>query len=90
MLQYSHSNPLENKTIIIDRTWRRRSRKNTKGLPESKIVLDTSLRLQQLLEKHTPFTVLLTRESDTRHGHDQKALYRNVLSLLSKIRVISL
>ena len=40
--------------------------KNTKGLPESKIVLDTSLRLQQLLEKHTPFTVLLTRESDTR------------------------
>ena len=42
-------------------------------MPESKIVLDTSLRLQQLLEKHTPFTVLLTRESDTRPGHDQKS-----------------
>ncbi|MGR4030204.1 N-acetylmuramoyl-L-alanine amidase, partial [Bacillus sp. ZZQ-131] len=47
--------------------------KSTKGLPESKIVLDTSLRLQQLLEKHTPFTVLLTRQSDNRPGHDQKS-----------------
>ncbi len=74
MLQYSQSNPLENKTIIIDPGHGGADPgKNTKGLPESKIVLDTSLRLQQLLEKHTPFTVLLTRKSDTRPGHDQKS-----------------
>ncbi|WP_433948221.1 N-acetylmuramoyl-L-alanine amidase [Bacillus tropicus] len=74
MLQYSQSNPLENKAIIIDPGHGGEDPgKNTKGLPESKIVLDTSLRLQQLLEKHTPFTVLLTRESDTRLGHDQKS-----------------
>ncbi|MGE1033456.1 N-acetylmuramoyl-L-alanine amidase, partial [Bacillus sp. GKis3/1] len=74
MLQYSQSNPLENKAIIIDPGHGGEDPgKNTKGLPESKIVLDTSLRLQQLLEKHTPFTVLLTRESDTRPGHDQKS-----------------
>ncbi|TPV44757.1 N-acetylmuramoyl-L-alanine amidase [Bacillus dicomae] len=74
MLQYSQSNPLENKAIIIDPGHGGEDPgKNTKGLSESKIVLDTSLRLQQLLEKHTPFTVLLTRESDTRPGHDQKS-----------------
>lgn len=74
MLQYSQSKPLENKAIIIDPGHGGEDPgKNTKGLPESKIVLDTSLRLQQLLEKHTPFTVLLTRESDTRPGHDQKS-----------------
>ncbi|MCC2377277.1 N-acetylmuramoyl-L-alanine amidase [Bacillus wiedmannii] len=74
MLQYSQSNPLENKAIIIDPGHGGADPgKDTKGLPESKIVLDTSLRLQQLLEKHTPFTVLLTRESDTRPGHDQKS-----------------
>lgn len=90
-LQSSPKNPLESKTIIIDPGHGGANPGNpTKGLSESKIVLDTSLRLQQLLEKHTPFTVLLTRESDTRPGHDQKALYRNVLNLLSKMRVISL
>ncbi|PDY75243.1 N-acetylmuramoyl-L-alanine amidase [Bacillus cereus] len=74
MLQYSPNNPLENKTIIIDPGHGGADPgKPTKGLPESKIVLDTSLRLQQLLEKHSPFTVLLTRESDTRPGHDQKS-----------------
>ncbi|QWG63034.1 N-acetylmuramoyl-L-alanine amidase [Bacillus mycoides] len=73
-LQYSPKNPLESKTIIIDPGHGGADPgKSTKGLPESKIVLDTSLRLQQLLEKHTPFTVLLTRESDTRPGHDQKS-----------------
>ncbi|MBY0134437.1 N-acetylmuramoyl-L-alanine amidase [Bacillus cereus] len=67
-------NPLENKTIIIDSGHGGVDPgKPTKGLSESNIVLDTSLRLQQLLEKHTPFTVLLTRESDTRPGHVQKS-----------------
>ncbi|MGH0430584.1 N-acetylmuramoyl-L-alanine amidase [Bacillus hominis] len=35
---------------------------------ESQIVLDTSLRLQKIFEKKTPFTVLLTRDDDTRPG----------------------
>ena len=71
----SSKNPLESKTIIIDPGHGGEDPgKSTKGLPESKIVLDTSLRLQQLLEKHTPFTVLLTRQSDNRPGHDQKVL----------------
>ncbi|WP_414835483.1 N-acetylmuramoyl-L-alanine amidase [Bacillus sp. Ba 3] len=73
-LQSGPKNPLESKTIIIDPGHGGADPgKPTKGLPESKIVLDTSLRLQQLLEKRTPFTVLLTRESDTRPGHDQKS-----------------
>ncbi|PIE93873.1 N-acetylmuramoyl-L-alanine amidase [Bacillus fungorum] len=74
MLQHSPKKPLENKTIIIDPGHGGEDPgKSTKGLPESKIVLDTSIRLQQLLEKHTPFTVLLTRQSDIRPGHDQKS-----------------
>ncbi|KFN02160.1 hypothetical protein DJ93_4248 [Bacillus clarus] len=74
MLQPSLKNPLESKTIIIDPGHGGTDPgKSTKGLSESKIVLDTSLRLQQLLEKRTPFTVLLTRESDIRPGHDQKS-----------------
>ncbi|OOQ94234.1 N-acetylmuramoyl-L-alanine amidase [Bacillus cereus] len=36
---------------------------------ESKTVLDVSLRLQKIFEKKTPFTVLLTRENDTRPGN---------------------
>ncbi|MFF1288495.1 N-acetylmuramoyl-L-alanine amidase [Bacillus thuringiensis] len=74
MMQHRSKNPLESKTIIIDPGHGGEDPgKSTKGLPESKIVLDTSLRLQQLLEKHTPFTVLLTRQSDNRPGHDQKS-----------------
>ncbi|WP_306008420.1 N-acetylmuramoyl-L-alanine amidase [Bacillus sp. MMSF_3353] len=74
ILQSGPKNPIESKTIIIDPGHGGADPgKPTKGLSESKIVLDTSLRLQQLLEKHTPFTVLLTRESDTRPGHDQKS-----------------
>ncbi|MBF7156691.1 N-acetylmuramoyl-L-alanine amidase [Bacillus albus] len=73
-LQSGPKNPIESKTIIIDPGHGGADPgKPTKGLPESKIVLDTSLRLQQLIEKRTPFTVLLTRESDTRPGHDQKS-----------------
>ncbi|KAA0756467.1 N-acetylmuramoyl-L-alanine amidase [Bacillus sp. AR2-1] len=73
-LQSGPKNPIESKTIIIDPGHGGADPgKPTKGLSESKIVLDTSLRLQQLLEKRTPFTVLLTRESDTRPGHDQKS-----------------
>ncbi|KLA01451.1 S-layer protein [Bacillus wiedmannii] len=37
---------------------------------ESKIVLDTSLRLQKIFEKKTTFTVKLTRTNDTRPGVD--------------------
>ncbi|PFB59166.1 amidase [Bacillus anthracis] len=37
---------------------------------ESQIVLDTSLRLQKIFEKKTPFTVKLTRTNDTRPGVD--------------------
>ncbi len=47
--------------------------KSTGGLSESTIVLDTSLRLQKLLEQNTPFAVLLTRESDVGLGHDVKS-----------------
>ncbi|HDR7795480.1 TPA: N-acetylmuramoyl-L-alanine amidase [Bacillus luti] len=36
---------------------------------ESKTVLDVSLRLQKIFEKKTPFTVLLTREDNTRPGN---------------------
>ncbi|QWU43809.1 MULTISPECIES: N-acetylmuramoyl-L-alanine amidase [Bacillus] len=36
---------------------------------ESQTVLDVSLRLQKIFEKKTPFTVLLTRENDTRPGN---------------------
>ncbi|MDZ5610473.1 N-acetylmuramoyl-L-alanine amidase [Bacillus pseudomycoides] len=76
MLQYSPNNPLENKTIIIDPGHGGEDPGNLGrpgGLVESKIVLDTSLRLQKLLEQKTPFTVLLTRESDVRPGHDAKS-----------------
>ncbi|PEB51487.1 amidase [Bacillus pseudomycoides] len=41
-------------------------------MDESKIVLDTSLRVQKLFEKKTPFTVLLTHDTDTRPGTDAK------------------
>ncbi len=52
MMQHRQKNPLESKTIIIDPGHGGEDPgKSTKGLPESKIVLDTSLRLQQLLEK---------------------------------------
>ncbi len=38
-------------------------------MDESAIVLDTSLRVQKLFEQKTPFTVLLTRNDDTRPGN---------------------
>ncbi|OFD47071.1 N-acetylmuramoyl-L-alanine amidase [Bacillus mycoides] len=38
-------------------------------MDESAIVLDTSLRVQKLFEQKTPFTVLLTRDDDTRPGN---------------------
>ncbi|KIQ80050.1 N-acetylmuramoyl-L-alanine amidase [Bacillus sp. L_1B0_8] len=74
MMQHRPKKPLESKTIIIDPGHGGEDPgKSTKGLPESEIVLDTSLRLQQLLEKHTPFTVILTRQTNNRPGHDQKS-----------------
>ncbi|GAB6457204.1 MULTISPECIES: N-acetylmuramoyl-L-alanine amidase [Bacillus] len=45
--------------------------KATQGLHESDIVLDTSKRLQSLLEKNTPFRAMLTRETDIRLGEKQ-------------------
>ncbi|PQZ56173.1 amidase [Bacillus sp. MYb209] len=39
------------------------------NMDESAIVLDTSLRVQKLFEQKTPFTVLLTRNNDTRPGN---------------------
>ncbi|MEJ9193473.1 N-acetylmuramoyl-L-alanine amidase [Bacillus cereus] len=87
MLQHRQKNPLESKTIIIDPGHGGEDPgKSTKGLPESKIVLDTSLRLQQLLEKHTPFTVLLTRQSDNRPGHDQKSSLQERVKFAKKNR----
>ena len=38
-------------------------------MDESAIVLDTSLRVQKQFEQKTPFTVLLTRNDDTRPGN---------------------
>ncbi|MDM5431160.1 N-acetylmuramoyl-L-alanine amidase [Bacillus mycoides] len=74
MMQQSPKDILEKKIIIIDPGHGGEDPgKVTKGLPESEIVLDTSLRLQKLIEQHTPFTALLTRESDVRLGHDQKS-----------------
>ncbi|MFJ8368322.1 N-acetylmuramoyl-L-alanine amidase [Bacillus cereus] len=87
MMQHRQKNPLESKTIIIDPGHGGEDPgKSTKGLPESKIVLDTSLRLQQLLEKHTPFTVLLTRQSDNRPGHDQKSSLQERVKFAKKNR----
>ncbi|MDA2340900.1 N-acetylmuramoyl-L-alanine amidase [Bacillus cereus] len=87
MMQHRSKNPLESKTIIIDPGHGGEDPgKSTKGLPESKIVLDTSLRLQQLLEKHTPFTVLLTRQSDNRPGHDQKSSLQERVKFAKKNR----
>lgn len=37
-------------------------------MDESKIVLDTSLRLQKLFEQKTPFNILLTHNTDVRPG----------------------
>ncbi|ALZ60697.1 MULTISPECIES: N-acetylmuramoyl-L-alanine amidase [Bacillus cereus group] len=87
MMQHRQKKPLESKTIIIDPGHGGEDPgKSTKGLPESKIVLDTSLRLQQLLEKHTPFTVLLTRQSDNRPGHDQKSSLQERVKFAKKNR----
>ncbi|MGG0257714.1 N-acetylmuramoyl-L-alanine amidase [Bacillus mycoides] len=65
-------NPLVEQMIIIDPGHGGTDPgKATQGLHESDIVLDTSKRLQSLLEKHTPFRVLLTRETDIRLGEKQ-------------------
>ena len=70
--------PLEGKVIIIDPGHGGKDPgKDTQGLSESNIVLDTSKRLQQLLEKNTPFNALLTRETDIRLGDDQKSDLEN-------------
>ena len=58
-------NPLVEKVIIIDPGHGGIDSGNpTQGLDESDIVFDISIRLQQLLEKNTPFNALLTREEN--------------------------
>ncbi|PGK34673.1 N-acetylmuramoyl-L-alanine amidase [Bacillus anthracis] len=65
-------NPLVEQVIIIDPGHGGTDPgKATQGLHESDIVLDTSKRLQSLLEKNTPFRVMLTRETDIRLGEKQ-------------------
>ncbi|EJV87709.1 N-acetylmuramoyl-L-alanine amidase [Bacillus cereus] len=65
-------NPLVEQMIIIDPGHGGTDPgKATQGLHESDIVLDTSKRLQSLLEKNTPFRVMLTRETDIRLGEKQ-------------------
>ncbi|MDM5238615.1 N-acetylmuramoyl-L-alanine amidase [Bacillus cereus] len=65
-------NPLVEQVIIIDPGHGGTDPgKATQGLHESDIVLDTSKRLQSLLEKNTPFRAMLTRETDIRLGENQ-------------------
>ena len=65
-------NPLVEQVIIIDPAMEEQTRKATQGLHESDIVLDTSKRLQSLLEKNTPFRAMLTRETDIRLGENKE------------------
>ncbi|PEB51488.1 amidase [Bacillus pseudomycoides] len=63
------ANFLEGKAIIIDPGHGDPDPgKPSVYMEESKIVLDTSKRVQALFEKKTPFTVLLTRNGDARPG----------------------
>ncbi|MCU5680784.1 N-acetylmuramoyl-L-alanine amidase [Bacillus wiedmannii] len=65
-------NPLVEQMIIIDPGHGGTDPgKATQGLHESDIVLDTSKRLQSLIEKQTPFRVMLTRETDIRLDEKQ-------------------
>ncbi|MGF9769808.1 N-acetylmuramoyl-L-alanine amidase [Bacillus albus] len=65
-------NPLVEQVIIIDPGHGGTDPgKATQGLHESDIVLDTSKRLQSLIEKQTPFRVMLTRETDIRLDEKQ-------------------
>lgn len=77
MSQQNPKDILEGRVIIIDPGHGGVDPgKSTVGLSESEIVLDTSLRLRKLLEQNTPFTVLLTCESDVGTGHNQKSSLR--------------
>ncbi|MEN1936995.1 N-acetylmuramoyl-L-alanine amidase [Paenibacillus sp. 102] len=71
--QLNQANFLEGKSIIID-PGHGGVDPGHEGvnMDESKIVLDTSLRVQKLFEQKTPFTVLLTHETDVRPGTDSK------------------
>ncbi|MGG2066952.1 N-acetylmuramoyl-L-alanine amidase [Bacillus sp. S14(2024)] len=71
--QLNQANFLEGKAIIID-PGHGGVDPGHEGvnMDESKIVLDTSLRVQKLFEQKTPFTVLLTHNNDTRPGTDAK------------------
>lgn len=71
--QLNQANFLEGKAIIID-PGHGGVDPGHEGvdMDESKIVLDTSLRVQKLFEQKTPFTVLLTHDTDIRPGTDAK------------------
>ncbi|PQZ59372.1 N-acetylmuramoyl-L-alanine amidase [Bacillus sp. MYb209] len=65
-------NPLVEKVVIIDPGHEGFDPGNPgQGVKESEIVFDTSLRLQQLLEKNTPLKALLTREENGNPGSNK-------------------
>lgn len=67
--QPNGENFLEGKSIVIDPGHGGDDPgKASGGLEEKEIVLDVSKQVRQIFEQHTPFTVLLTRETDERPG----------------------
>ncbi|WP_144610916.1 N-acetylmuramoyl-L-alanine amidase [Bacillus cereus] len=71
-------NPLEEKVVIIDPGHGGFDPGNPgQGVEESRIVFDTSLRLQKLLEKNTPLKALLTREENGNPGSNKNESLAN-------------
>ncbi|WP_242263016.1 N-acetylmuramoyl-L-alanine amidase [Bacillus cereus group sp. BfR-BA-01511] len=71
-------NPLVEKVVIIDPGHGGFDSGNPgQGVEESKIVFDTSLRLQKLLEKNTPLKALLTREENGNPGSNKNESLAN-------------
>ncbi|PEC82527.1 N-acetylmuramoyl-L-alanine amidase [Bacillus cereus] len=71
-------NPLVEKVVIIDPGHGGFDPGNPgQGVEESKIVFDTSLRLQKLLEKNTPLKALLTREENGNPGSNKNESLAN-------------
>ncbi|PHF11146.1 N-acetylmuramoyl-L-alanine amidase [Bacillus wiedmannii] len=71
-------NPLLEKVVIIDPGHGGFDPGNPgQGVEESKIVFDTSLRLQKLLEKNTPLRPLLTREENGNPGSNKNESLAN-------------
>ncbi|MBE7094847.1 N-acetylmuramoyl-L-alanine amidase [Bacillus cereus] len=71
-------NPLLEKVVIIDPGHGGFDPGNPgQGVEESKIVFDTSLRLQKLLEKNTPLRPLLTRKENGNPGSNRNESLAN-------------